>query len=148
MQLPWYPVAKAQIASPVPGGQQVPLAPPTHSRTHAHAQIHTLAGLGGSMPQIRHLPLNSFSNTLEYRFPASSADTASQQFLCHSFIQWLCLVQQGLDPSPEVEETLPWVFYLSPTNSYALYICLFLYNLEFSLLLTSYSLITPILYYN
>lgn len=73
---------------------------------------------------------------------------SSQPFLCLSFIQWLGLVQPGLYPSPGVQRTLPWTLYLSPTNSYALYICLFLYNFEFSPLLTSYSLIIPIIYYS
>lgn len=73
-QLPWCPAAEAQRVPPVPGGQQLPPAPTTH--VHIHTHVHTLAGSGSSVPQIGHLAMNSFPDTLEYRFPASSTDSS------------------------------------------------------------------------
>ena len=107
-----------------------------HTPTHIDTHINTLGGLCSSMPRMRHLPVNSFPGTLEYRSPASS-DTAAQQFLCRSLPQWLCLVLNGLDPHPRVEGPLPWALCLSPTSS----TCSFYYLpilTQFRILFTSY----------
>lgn len=136
------PTAKAQVASPVPKSQLLHPAPTTHTQAH----IHTLSGLHSSMPQMRQppceqLPLHARVQ-ISGKFCWHSSIAMSLLFI-HSFLGyilsnkgwipvWSCRgLFLGHPPSASEVEVAP-------------YICLFLYTLQFFLLLTSYSLVAPI----